>query len=455
MKTRFQLRTSVTAKADPKMHNDTVKNLWHGFTLTCSTLSFETGDTNTFILGNCDVPVLPDGKEYALTVTAEGAAVIGRDYGGLIRGYISLLMKIGYTNLDVGQEDLFMEACSEESHYKLQNRMIHFCVFPETELHFLRQMLRLCGVLQFTHVVIEFWGMLQYDALKELAWPQAYSKDQIRELIQEIREFGMEPVPMLNQLGHAAMSRAILGKHTVLDQNPRLQTLFTPDGWAWGIYSPRVKKLLKAMRAELYELFGPGEFIHIGCDEADYYILNEDTRKDIGNYLHDLTTEVVSEGRRPMMWMDMLLEEVPESSPRYFGSATAEEAAERRRKLAPETVCIDWQYIPKNAPVESLTSLKDCGHDIIGAPWYIDYGYKNMIDTVEQYDMYGIMMTTWHVLCNETPQIVELARYLNISLFPWESSCKPFYIASSILRRVSFNGCTYEQTGWKQKQIEV
>lgn len=455
MNNRYQLQTLVTAKADPKMINDTVKNLWHGFTLTCSELSLTAGADNTFLVGKTELPILPEGKEYALSVTENGAAVIGKDYGGLMRGYISLLMKIGYQNLDVGQEDLYINACTEVSHYKLQNRMIHFCVFPETELHFLKQMIRLSGVLQFTHVVIEFWGMLQYDVLKELAWPQAFSKTQIRDLIREAREFGIEPIPMLNSLGHAAMSRAILGKHTVLDQNPRLQTLFTPDGWAWDIYSPRVRKLLKDMRAELYELFGPGEFIHIGCDEADYYILNEETRKDIGNYLHDITTEVVSEGRRPMMWMDMLLEEVPESSPRYFGSATAEEAIERRSKLAPETVCIDWQYIPKEKPVESLTSLKNCGHDVIGAPWYIDYGYKNMIDTVEQYNMYGIMMTTWHVLCNETPQIVELARYLNISLFPWERSCKPFYVASSILRRVSFDGCNYEQAGWKQKQIEV
>ncbi len=455
MNTHYRLNTEMTAKADPKMHNITVKNLWHGFTLTCSDLTLEDGCENTFTLGYCEIPCLPEGKEFALRVTDRGAAVIGKDYGGLMRGYICLLTKIGYTNLDIGQEDLFIDACYEESHYKLHNRMIHFCVFPETQLHFLRQMLRLCGVLQFTHVVIEFWGMLQYDTLKELAWPQAYSKSQIRELIREIRELGMEPIPMLNSLGHAAMSRAILGKHTILDQNPRLQTLFTPDGWAWDIYSPRVRKLLKDMRAELYDLFGHGEFIHIGCDEADYYILNKETRKDIGNYLHDLTTEVASEGRRPMMWMDMLLEEVPESSPRYFGTATKDEAIERRKKLAPETVCIDWQYIPKEKPVESLTSLKDCGHDVIGAPWYIDYGYKNMIDTVEQYNMFGIMMTTWHLLCNETPQIIEFARYLNIHLFPWEGNCMPFYVASSILRRVSFEGCTYEETGWKRQQIEV
>lgn len=455
MNESYQILTQMTARADSRMCNETVKNLWRGFTLTCSQLTTEPGEENTFLLGSCPIPQLPPDQEYALTVTAQGAAVIGSDYGGLMRGFISLLMKIAYTDLEEGQEQLYILPCQEVSHYKLKKRMIHFCVFPETQLHFLRQMLRLCAVLQFTHVVIEFWGMLQYDVLKELAWPQAYSKAQIRDVIREIRELGMEPVPMLNSLGHAAMSRAILGKHTVLDQNPRLQTLFTPDGWAWDIYSPRVRKLLKDMRAELYQLFGPGEFIHIGCDEADYYILNEESRKDIGNYLHDLTTEVAAEGRRPMLWMDMLLQEVPESSYRYFGTATAQEAAERRSKLAPETVCVDWQYVPQNQPVESLTSLKDCGHDVIGAPWYNETGYKNMVDTLEQYNMYGVLMTTWHTLNYETPALISFARYLNVSLFPWENSCKPFYIASSILRRVSFDGCSYEQAGWKQQQIEV
>ena len=121
MKNRYQLSTCMIAAADHRMNNETVKNLWRGFTLTCSVLTLQEGAENTFVLGSCEIPVLPEGKEYALSVTPEGAAVIGKDYSGLMRGYIALLMKISYTNLDVGQEDLFIEICREESRYRLLN----------------------------------------------------------------------------------------------------------------------------------------------------------------------------------------------------------------------------------------------------------------------------------------------------------------------------------------------
>ena len=60
MKNRYQIDIHATAFADPKMHNETVKNLWRGFTLTCSTLTLNQGAENTFVLGSCEIPVLPD-----------------------------------------------------------------------------------------------------------------------------------------------------------------------------------------------------------------------------------------------------------------------------------------------------------------------------------------------------------------------------------------------------------
>lgn len=149
--------------------------------------------------------------------------------------------------------------------------MIHICVFPENDLYFIKKLIRLAVLCQYTHIVIEFWGMLRYDRLKELAWPHAFTKAEAGELIRECRELGMEPVPMFNHLGHATGSRLCYGKHVVLDQNAKLEHLFTPDGWAWNIGSSEVAELLRGIRIELYELFGPGEYCHIGCDEA-YYI---------------------------------------------------------------------------------------------------------------------------------------------------------------------------------------
>lgn len=454
MNDRYQITTKVIASADPKMNHQTVRNLWHGFTLTHSSISIEDGQPNTFILGNCTAPHLPEGKEYALTVSKDGIAITGKDYGGLMRGYISLLMDVGYAH-PTETEQLSIPAHYEESDYKLKNRMVHLCVFPETDLLFLTRAIRLCAVTQYTHVVIEFWGALQYDAMKELSWPQTFSKQKIRTLIQEIRELGMEPIPMVNQVGHASMCRLISGKHTVLDQNPKLQYLFTPDGWAWNIYSPQAKALLKKMREELYDLFGPGEYIHIGGDEADYYAVNDEYKHDFAAYLGYLTNEVVSEGRKPMVWMDMMVEANQYKD--CYGSATAEEAQERRSKLAKESVLIDWQYDATEAPIESLQAMSEYSQTVIGAPWLAnEAGYKAHIETLVANKMYGIMMTTWHLLnMKSIEHITGCARALNAKVLPFGTPPANInlYETASLLRRVSFEGCTYETAGWQKNQI--
>ena len=261
----FLIAPVTTAVAHHKMDNATVKKLWQGFTLTMGALEITPCEDFVFRVGTTPVPVLPDGKEYALAADENGLAVVGRDYGGLMRGFMVLLMKIEYLD-----KTLLVKPVQTQSRYTLQNRMIHICVFPENDLYFIKKLIRLSALCQYTHIVIEFWGMLRYDCLKELAWPHAFTKTQARELIDECRDLGIQPIPMFNMFGHATASRVRLGKHVVLDQNPRLQHLFTPDGWAWDVTSPEVYHLLANIRRELYELFGQTEYFHIGCDEAYY-----------------------------------------------------------------------------------------------------------------------------------------------------------------------------------------
>lgn len=216
------LNHTATASADPKMCNESTRKLWRSFLLGAGSITLEPGEANTFRLGSTPLPNLPAGKEYALAVDENGAAIVGRDYGGLMRGFMSLLMKIEYS-----KDSCFIRFVTELSDYRIENRFLHICVFPENDLYFIKKLVRLAALCQYTHIVIEFWGMLQYDCMKELAWPQAFTKDQVRELIREARELGIEPVPMFNQLGHATASRNCYGKHVVLEQNPRLQYLFT------------------------------------------------------------------------------------------------------------------------------------------------------------------------------------------------------------------------------------
>lgn len=430
------------------MNTPMVKTLWNRFCLSDSELTLESCDSYIFRIGSTPLPELAAGSEYALLVDSSGAAITGRDFGGLMRGFFALLMKIEYT--DDGFQIPF---CLEQSHYLLKNRMLHICIFPENDLYFIKKLIRLAALCQYTHIVIEFWGMLQYESLPELAWPHAFTKEEAVSLIKECRELGMEPIPMLNMLGHATQSRLCYGKHVVLDQNPRLQPLFTPDGWAWNIRSERVHQLLKDLRKELYEIFGDGEYIHIGCDEAYYITRNDELRQDLAGYLKRLTTEIEQEGRRPMMWMDMLLE--AGQFPDCYTVGHPEEAEALRNATAASTVFVDWQYDCFQVPIPSLSSLKDAGHDVLGAPWYNPCNYQAHIDTVLQEDLQGIMLTTWHTLKQYMPSILDCAKKCGASTFTWSPYSSSHEETATLLRRVSFEGNAYEDCGWSKTQIEM
>jgi len=444
----FTFGQNPVAQADPRMQNETVKKLWSSFCFGASALSFENAAECTFRMGEEPLPILGEKKEYAISVSEKGVAVVGKDYGGLMRGFCVLLMKIE----QIGAE-LIIPACAEESRYKLENRMIHICVFPENDFYFIQKLIRLSGLCQYTHIIIEFWGMLQYDCLKELAWPHAFTKEQAKILIRECRELGMEPVPMFNQLGHATGSRIRSGKHVVLDQNIGLHRLFTPDGWAWNIYSDEVKALLKEVRRELYELFGEGEYIHVGCDEAYFISRNDLWRKDLPAYLGELTREVEEEGRRPMLWMDMLLEKGAFKDCYTVGEKGEVEAI--RNATAESTVFVDWQYRVYEAPIPSLASLKDCGRDVMGAPWYDKKNYNAHIETLTENGMHGIMLTTWHTLNEWMSSILDCAKECGTVTFPWTASTPPRAETATLLRHLSFEGNTYSDAGWMKEQIEL
>ena len=97
--------------------------------------------------------------------------------------------------------------------FDVNNRMIHLCLFPEHGFIFLRRLIRYYCALQYTHIVLEFWGTYCFSCFPELGWEEkSYSEEQNRLLVSEIRACGAEPIPFFNSLGHAPGSRGCSGK---------------------------------------------------------------------------------------------------------------------------------------------------------------------------------------------------------------------------------------------------
>lgn len=448
MKEIWKLSRVCEVQAHSGLCPDTLKKLWYSFSCHESELTVSPVEQLYIRTGDVALPSLPTKAEYALSVTPSGAAVVGRDRDGLMRGFCALVLLI-----ECEEQGALLPCREYVGEYRLKRRMLHLCIFPEQTLQQIKKLIRLAGVCQYTHVVLEFWGMLQYDCLPELAWPQAFSKQQARELIDECRAFGMQPVPMFNQLGHATASRLLSGKHVVLDQAPSYQPLFTPDGWCWNITSPRVKQLLKEVRCELYDLFGKGEYMHIGCDEAYYITHHDGLRATLPAYLKELTCDVVGEGRRPMMWMDMLLEEG--KYPDCYTTGRANEVEKLREATHPATVFVDWQYDRMQAPIPSLLALRGCQRDVMGAPWYKEENIRAQVETLTAEGMYGIMMTTWHTLSQYAPSILYCAEQLGAAGPAWGIYSSMYEKTAVLLRRVSLEGNTYAECGWCTDQISM
>ena len=73
----WSIGSKVTLVADERMHNETVKNLWSRFSFTMSEADFQAGDPLTCRCGSTPLPVLQEGKEYALQADCQGFALVG------------------------------------------------------------------------------------------------------------------------------------------------------------------------------------------------------------------------------------------------------------------------------------------------------------------------------------------------------------------------------------------
>lgn len=449
----FKFEDNVKICISSSVNREYVNKIWHNFTFTESNAKILQCDDMHITVGECDAPTLPEGAEYAVKVTKTGASVAAKDRSSLMRGYFDLVMKI---QADKASERGFIISVGEwRDSFTVKKRMIHFCIFKETGYAYIRKMLRFAACLGYTHAVIEFWGTYKYECMPGLSWPGAFTKDEIKALVDEARELGIEPVPMINHLGHAASARENSGKHAVLDRSPRLHRFFMPDGWSWDITSPAVYELLRKMRAELYSVFGDGEYFHAGLDEAYMFSKSEENCALMIRHLEKMTDEIVKEGRRPLVWCDMLLPR--ESGSKHHCACKDEATADKILKaLNKKTVLVDWDYDVTKAPVPTATYHSGKGFEIIGAPWYLKDNIKAYTETAKMGYIDGVMVTTWHTLARFTHSVLLAAREMGAPKAPWSDVSTFKHETATLLRKLNFEGFTsYEECGFAESEISL
>jgi len=450
----FCFSGTVKAVGNCCLTEPVIAEFWRGFTFRYSELQIVETEDYIFSVGKAEMPSA-DGYAYAINIEKEGLCLVADSRENLLQGFMTLLDRIRPGDTD---GELRLDCCQICDAPSIPNRMVHFCVFPETELWELQKFIRLCGALKYTHIVLEFWGMLRYDCMPELSWQHGYTKDRIRLLIAEANALGMEVIPMFNHWGHASAGRVRYGKHVVLDQNPKLQTFFSEDGWCWAIEKPKVKALLRQIRKELIELCGSGDYFHIGCDEAYNFDLSRTESMDaICDYINEVAAELAAEGRETIVWGDMFLYQHSHYNPKnsyYCNAPTPECEAYMLSKLDKKLIIADWQYHAAQSPVETSAVFTKAGFRCLLCPWDRSSAKLNScLQTAGEQQLHGILHTTWHTLVQGMPFVLMAGTgsFDGVLCTKWGS----YYKASTaaLLRKVFPTGGDYAKTGWSRTQI--
>ena len=430
--------------------NSAIIEILHNYTpATCWEIEFSDDDKHITI--GAPTPVAREDFEYVISVSESGIYIEGGCYKDTVHGFVSLMEQI----FCYGRSDYRAECSTLRDRARVGMRAIHLCFFPDFSVAEMRKVIRTCGMAKYSHVVMEFWGNLKMDCLKELAWPEGFSKDEVRPLIEEAHALGMEIIPFFQHLGHASLSRlGYSGKHVVLDQNPELEYLYYPKscGWVWNFMLDETKELLKKVRAELMELCGEGEYFHLGCDESGL----EFDADDLAAYLNEVSDELKANGRRAIVWGDMLLSRRFEGLGGYECNSTPEYATALLDKLSRDVIVADWQYNVKERPWKSSAFLKSRGFDVLCCPWHSgQYNSEDAIVTTEQDGHMGLMVTTWNKLFIESG----IPRLVFAGLCAWGDPAYKCWFSTigersyHIYRRVSPKGQSYEDCGWSKKQV--
>jgi len=383
--------------------------------------------------------------EYLVNVTDEGVYIEGRDYSATMRGFLTLLEKIEYSEAD---DYFYIENCCITENPLIDFRCVHLCIFPETKLDFLKKCVRSCAIAKFSHIIFEFWGMLKFDCMKELSWPFSYSKQEIKKIVGEANTLGVEVIPMFNHLGHASACREIHGKHVILDQNPRYEYMFKSHGWIWNFERADVYELLGRVRDELIEVCGEGSYFHIGCDEA-YSIGNDEQEAlKMAEYLNRVSDDLKSKGRRAIMWHDMLLSK--NEFEEYVAFSNDKVSDILIKNTDKNIIIADWQYSCHNEIWRTSEKLKESGFDVVCCPWHKKQNVNEAIDTAVSNKLYGIIHTTWNTLFYGFREMI----YAGVVSYGTNKEnlddIHRFYCAS--VARKALPSCgEYEKCGWSEE----
>jgi hypothetical protein len=304
-----------------------------------------------------------------------------------------------------------------------------------------RELKRLAG-LGYNTVIWEVENNIKWETCPECVSPDAFTKEEFKDILAYSRTLGLEPIPLLQTIGHCEYVLKN-DKYKGLAELPGRIDQYCPQ-------NPDLLPFLRKWILEYLDVFGDVKYFHIGADEA--YSLGQCPRCSAYAKEHSLSELYIShinavsrilteKGIRPIIWGDMILHH-PEALDRlskkvmifdwlydrYYGSGEVQvwgQGSRAKGDLDEETLARFGAYLypfgdePGRDPDPFYTAdyLEARGFDVVICPSSSCYGdsvfaprtYFHMRNTRDSFlkglsgRRSGAVLTSW-----------------TVHLFPWE-----------------------------------
>ncbi len=230
--------------------------------------------------------------------------------------------------------------------------------FTDLREDYLRRWLEKIAAMGYTGLLWEVEDKVRWETCPECVWPEAMSKREFRAVLDYSRSLGLEPIPLLQTVGHGEYV-LLHERYHALREKPDRQDCYCTS-------NPAVRSFLKTWIEEYLELFGPVRQFHLGGDEAYVFATcptcaaraQRDGRNALyAEHIADLAGPILAAGARPGIWGDMILhhKDPPSALPR-------------------EIVIWDWNYGDPNGRPPGTTldelfpttdRLRKMGYDVV------------------------------------------------------------------------------------------
>ncbi len=175
---------------------------------------------------------------------------------------------------------------------------------------YLRDWLAKLKGMGFNAVLWELEDKVRWETCPECVWPEAMSKREFKELLAFSRKLGLEPIPLLQTVGHA--------EYVLMHRRYRAFRELRDRHDCYCTSNPKVTKFLKDCIEEYMGVFGDIRYFHLGGDEA--YVFARCPRcsayagkhgRDalFGNHIRAISEPLLRKGIRPGIWNDMIMKD--------------------------------------------------------------------------------------------------------------------------------------------------